>query len=230
MTWGWREPQIRLLVAASFVQFGFLMWGWYAWQPYFLDLLRTDAVWVAGAIAAANSLATIAGNGLVEYVTRFCGKRTTLLLWASAVVTAASIGVGIAPNFGLAFALFLVVMASLGVITPVKQSYLHSVVPTEHRATVVSFDSMIGNAGGIGGQMGLGAISRSFSIATGYIVGGAATAVAVPVFFALRRLGRPADIIVGKARRHGPCAGQGLPEIATVDAKPRVAEPTAAAT
>jgi predicted MFS family arabinose efflux permease len=230
VTWGWRERQIRLLVGASFVQFGFLMWGWYAWQPYLLELLKTEAVWIAGVIAAATSLATICGNGLVEYFTRFCGKRTTLLLWASGVHTAAAIGVGLAPSFGVALALLLLVMGSLGVVAPVKQSYLHQVVPTEHRATVVSFDSMIGNAGGIAGQMSLGVISRTWSIATGYIVGGAATVLAVPLFFALRRMARPVDTIVGKARRHGPCAGHGLPEIATVDPKARVAEPATAAT
>ena len=228
ITWGLRDRQLRMLVGASFVQFGFLTWGWYAWQPYLLDLLNTDAVWVAGVIAAATSLATICGNTLVEYFTRFCGKRTTLLLWASAVHTAAAIGIGLAPSFWVALALLLFLMGSLGVVTPVKQSYLHQVVPAEHRATVVSFDSMVGNAGGIVGQTGLGAISRSFSIATGYIAGGAATVVAIPLFFALRRMGRPADTIVGKARRQGPCAAQGLPEIATIDAKPRRPEPATA--
>jgi hypothetical protein len=87
---------------------------------------------------------------------------------------------------------------------------------------------MIGNAGGIVGQTGLGVISRTWSIATGYIVGGVATVLAIPLIFALRRMGRPADTIVGKARRHGPCAGQGLPEIATIDAKPRTVEATVA--
>lgn len=223
LAWGWRNRQVRLLVCASFVQFGFLSWGWYAWQPYFLDLLRSDAIWIAGVIAAANSLATIAGNGLVEFFGRFCGKRTTLLLWASAVHTAAAVGVGLAPSFWLAFALFLVVMASLGVITPVKQAFLHQVVPTEHRATVVSFDSMVGNGGGIVGQTGLGALSRSFSIAAGYVVGGAATVLAVPLFYALRRRAETADRIVGTASRRGPCAGQGLPDITAVDATPRTA-------
>jgi MFS family permease len=229
VTYGWRERQIRSLMGASLVQSGFLMWGWYAWQPYLLDLLNTDAVWVAGLIAAATSLATICGNTLVEYFTRYCGKRTTLMLWGSAVHTAAAVGIGLAPSFWIAVALLMLLMGSLGVVMPVKQSYLHQVVPSEHRATVVSFDSMVGSTGGIVGQTGLGAISRSFSIATGYIVGGAATALAIPIFFALRRMGRDADRIVGKAHKRGPCAGQGLPEIATVDTKPRVAEPASAA-
>jgi MFS family permease len=221
IAWGWREPQIRLLVTASFVQFGFLMWGWYAWQPYLLDLLHSEQVWVAGAIAAANSLATIAGNTIVDVFTRFCGKRTTLLLIGSVVQTAAIISIGLAPSFTVALVALLVVMASIGVIGPVKQAYLHQVVPGEHRATLVSIDSMVGNAGGIAAQTGLGALARSMSIPAGYVVGGIATVIAVPVFWALRRRGEVADRIVGKATKRGPCAGQGLPDAAAVDTKPR---------
>jgi MFS family permease len=229
VTWSLREPQIRLLVVASMVQMGFLMWGWYAWQPYFLDLLQTNAVWVSGAIAAAAALATIAGNGLVEFFTRFCGKRTTLLIWASGIQSIASIAVGLTSSFWFAVASFLVVMVSFGVIVPVKQAYLHNVVPSEHRATVVSFDSMVGSAGSIGGQTGLGALSRAQSIASGYVVGGAVTLIALPVFARLRRLRRPADLVPGRgAGKRGPCAGQGLPEITTVDTKARVPEPVGA--
>ena len=35
-------------------------------QPYLLDLLESDAVWVAGLVAAGIALSTIAGNQLVE--------------------------------------------------------------------------------------------------------------------------------------------------------------------
>lgn len=223
LAWGVREPQVRLLVGASFVQFGFLSWAWYAWQPYFLELLETDAVWVAGAIAAANSLAAIAGNSVVEVVTRFCGKRTTLLLWASAAQTVAAIGVGVGRSFWVAFPAFAIVMVSQGILTPVKQAYLHSVVPSEHRATVVSFDSLLGNGGGIAWQTGLGALSRRASIATGYVVGGITTVVAIPIYAVLRGRRSSSDTIVGKQRKRAPCAAQGLPDVATVDAKARVA-------
>ena len=38
MTYGWRNPAVRLLVMHSFLAFGFFSWAWYAWQPYFLQL------------------------------------------------------------------------------------------------------------------------------------------------------------------------------------------------
>ena len=80
---GWWRPSLRLLILASAIQSVFMAWGFHAWQPYFLDLLgNSKAVAVAGVIAAL--VASICGNAIVEWVTRYCGRRTTLLLWAAA--------------------------------------------------------------------------------------------------------------------------------------------------
>ena len=221
---GWRAPSVRLLMMASFVQWGFLAWGFYAWQPYFLELLGRQAVWVAGIVSALVSASMIAGNALVEWFSRFCGRRTTLLLWAAAAQTLAAIGVGLVDSFAAAVALFVVVTGAAGVIGPVKQAYLHQVIPSEARASVISFDSLMGNAGGLFSQGGLGYLSRARSIPESYVVGGIATLLALPPLILLRRMAEQADIIVGRrAGRRGPCAGQGLPEVGLVDSTPRVA-------
>jgi MFS family permease len=221
LTFGWGRRSIRLLMIASFFQTGFLMWGFYAWPPYFLELLGRDAVWVAGVVASLIALSTIVGNAIVEFVTRFCGKRSTLLLWAAGVSAVATVGVGLAGSFWVAVAFLLVATGTIGIGQPVKQAYLHEVIPSQERATVVSFDSMIGSAGGIGGQIGLAQIARMESIATGYVVGGATLLVVLPVLLLLRRLGERADSIVGRAGQRSPCAGQGLPEVTAVDTTPR---------
>ncbi len=218
---GWNQRPIRWLMMMGFVRFSFLMWAFYAWQPYFLELLGRDAVWVAGVVSALMSLAMIAGNGVVEFFTRFCGRRTTLLLWAAGVQTAAAVGVGLADSFWTAVAFFLVMMAAAGVITPVRQAYLNLSVPSEQRATVISFDSMFQNGGGILGQTGLGYMTRQHGIGNGYLVGGLATVLVLPVLVVIRRLGGAPDIIVGKhAGEEGLCAAQGLPSISAVDATP----------
>jgi MFS family permease len=224
ITYGWRERSVRLLIIASFIQGIFLAWGFYAWQPYFLELLgREEATWVAGIIAALISLSTIAGNTVVEWFTRYCGRRTTLMLWAAGVLTAAAVGVGLAGSFWLAVVLFLLVMAAMGVIGPVRQAYLHELTPSEQRATVISFDALVASAGSVGGQTGLGYLSQVRSIADGYVVGGLVTLLVLPVLGVLRRLGGPADVIIGTAGRQGTCAAQGLPDVASVDATPRQA-------
>jgi hypothetical protein len=57
-------------------------WGFYAAQPYLLQLLPREAVWVAGIVTALMALATNAGNLAVEFLARFSGRRTTLLITA----------------------------------------------------------------------------------------------------------------------------------------------------
>jgi hypothetical protein len=219
LSYGWKEPSLRLLMGANFLQAGFLFWGFYSWQPYFLELLGQSAVWVAGVVAALISLSMICGNGIVEWFSRFCGKRTTLLLWASLIGSAAAIGVGLAGSFWVAVSLLLVYMATGGVIPPVRQAFIHQVIPSEGRAAIVSLDSLVGSAGGILGQAGLGYVSQVRSIASGFVIGGAATLLALPLYGALRRSGQPADSLKGRAGAPSACAAQGLPANSSVDTK-----------
>ena len=226
LTLGWRTRSVRLLMIVSLFQGAFTMWGFYASQPYFLDLLGRDAVWVAGVVSALIALFTIAGNGLVEFFTRFCGKRTTLLLASSGVLAVAAVGVGLVDSFWPAVVLFLVAMGATGVGAPVQQAYLHEVVPSSERATVVSFASLVGSAGGIGGQLGLGYISRVQSVATGYVTGGLTMLLALPPLLLLRGMRERADVIVGRrAGKSAPCAGQGLPQVSSVDTTARQPAP-----
>ncbi len=218
--YGWSAGGVRLLMWLGFIQFGFMSWGYYAWQPYFLELLGRDAVWVAGSVAAGLAMSAIVGNALVEWITRFCGRRTTLLLWAAGIQAAAAVGVGLADSFWVAVAFFMVVAAGMGVSGPVKQAYLHASIPSEHRASVTSFYSMAGSAGGIGLQGGLGYISRVRSIGEGYILGGGFTLISIPVLLRLRARREHVDRYVGaKAGIQGPCAAQGLPELAMIESR-----------
>jgi MFS family permease len=215
---GWGQRPLRLLMLASLVQVGFLTWGFYASQPYLLALLDSDAVWIAGLVAAGVALSTIAGNQVVSIASRYCGRRTTLLLAAAALQTCAAVALGVASSFWVALPAFLLVTASVGVTSPVRQAYLHQVVPTEQRATVVSFDSMVSNVGGVGGQVGLGALGEARSVGAAFVAGGVATAAALPLLAKLRRLGGAADLVVGeRAGAESACAASGLPAVSAVE-------------
>lgn len=156
---GWRQPSLRLVMIATAVQMGFFGWAWYAWQPYFLELLESDAVWIAGVVAALLALSMIVGNAIVQFVTRWCGRRSTVFIWTGAIFTLAVIGVGAADSFWLALTMLLAAGVTMGVQGPVRQSFVHEVVPSEQRATVVSFDSMLSGGGGVIGQSSLGVLS-----------------------------------------------------------------------
>lgn len=215
---GWRTRPLRLIMIAGAIQSGIFMWAWYAWQPYFLELLERDAVWVAGVVAALLALAMIAGNSLVRLFTRYCGRRTTLLLWTAAGFSVASFGVGLAGNFPVALAFLLLTALAMGVQMPVRQAFIHATVPSDERATVVSFDSMISGVGGVAGQAGLGVYSERQGYAAGYVAAGAVVALAAPFVFAARRLRPDADFFEGThAAEVDGCVPGGLPSIAHVD-------------
>ena len=131
----------------------------------------------------------------------------------------AAVIIGVTSTFAVAVAGLLVVAGAMGVMMPVRQAYLHEVTDSEHRATVVSFDAMVSSVGGVGGQIGLGALSDSRSFSAGYVVGGAFTVLALPFLFALRRLGGRADQMTGDPSIEGSCAS-GLPRVAQIESHP----------
>jgi MFS family permease len=199
ITYGWRKPAVRLLVVESFVTWGFFSWAWYAWQPYFLELYGKDAIWLSGLIASLFALAGIAGNALVGKLARPGGRRTTILLGAAAVSTATMVATGIVRYFWVTVPVFLLGAVAGGVLQPVRQTYLHHSIPTSERATLVSFDSLMGSLGSVGGQTGLGYLSQERSIPAGFVIGGLATILALPIFGRLRALKEPADRITAEA-------------------------------
>lgn len=229
LRFGWQVPRARLAILAGAIPAIFLEWGYHAWQPYFLGLLGSDSVWILGVIAAAISLSMMAGNWLVERITRFCGRRTTLLLGASVVYSATAIGVGLATTFPVAVAFYLLGMMSAGVFQPVRQAYLHMVVKREQRATVLSLASLVSSGGSMGGQAGLGFFASRFSLGAGYVAGGLVTAIAIPVVLLMRRAGGAPDQIRGEAGRYSTCPTLALPEGVAVGAERDLAAETAAA-
>ncbi len=180
-------------------------------------------------MAAGIALSTIAGNEVVSIVSHGCGRRTTLLLAAGAVEAVAAVAVGVAGSFWVALFALFVVTATMGVTSPVRSAYLHQVVPTEQRATVVSFDSMVSNVGGIGGQVGLGGLGESRSVGSAFVVGGLVTVAALPILGRLRSLRGGADVIVGdRGGVESTCAASGVPSVSSVDTAARLEHPALA--
>jgi MFS family permease len=199
ITYGWQSPAVRLLVIESFLAWGFFAWAWYAWQPYFLELYGENAIWLSGLIAAMFALAGIAGNVLVKRLATPGRRRTTILIGASSAVTATMVATGAIRSFWVTVPIFLLGAVAGGVLHPVRQAFLHGSIPTSERATLVSFDALVGSLGSVGGQTGLGYLSQERSIPAGFVVGGLATILAIPIFGRLRALNEPADRITAEA-------------------------------
>jgi MFS family permease len=212
ITYGWKAPAVRLLVLESFLIWGFFSWAWYAWQPYFLELYGENAIWLSGLIAALFALAGILGNALVPRVAKPGRRRTTVILIAGAIFSATMTLTGAIQYFWITVPIFLVGAVVGGLQQPIRQTYLHHSIPTSERATLVSFDSLMGSLGSVGGQTGLGYLSQERSVPAGFVVGGLATFLALPIYVRLRRLDEPADRITSETTDDDEVGGgPGLP-------------------
>jgi MFS family permease len=121
------------------------------------------------------------------------------MLSAAALSSVTMVATGVIQSFWITVPIFLLGAVAFGIMSPVRQTYLHNSIPTTERATLVSFDSLVGSLGSVGGQTGLGFLSQERSIPAGFVVGGLATFLALPILGRLRALNEPADRIGAEA-------------------------------
>ena len=198
MRHGWQVQGIKLLMLASMVQAFFFAWGYHSWQPYFLGLLqREDAIWIAGIIAALIAISLMIGNAMVGWLGGQFRLRTSLLIGGTLLIALAAVAVGLANNFYLAVGLYLLTGVAFGIIGPTRMACMHKMIPSEQRATIISFDSLVGNVGSVGGQVGLGYLARQQSLGVGYITGGLVTLLSLPILLVFRALRMPEDQMNG---------------------------------
>jgi MFS family permease len=77
----------------------------------------------------------------------------------------------------------------------VRQAFVNQLIPSEQRATVLSFDSLMGSAGGVAFQPLLGRAADAWGYPVSYLWSAAIQAVAVPLMFLARREQAPSDPI-----------------------------------
>jgi MFS family permease len=201
MSFGLHHRVVRPVMFASLVNMSFMIFGFYSWQRYFLDLLGRDLAWVSGLIAALLSLSMIVGNALVRPLSRAIRTRTGLLAASAAVqaaavvlcgvlglgVTTGSVSHGVPTRFLVVVALYLVYGVALGLMGPVKQGYLNAHIPSAQRATIISLDSFFANLGGVAGQSGWGYLAKVRSIGEAWMYSGATLLIGVPLYWMARR-------------------------------------------
>ena len=63
---------------------------------------------------------------------------------------------------------------------PLRQAFINGVIPSEQRATVLSFDNLMGSAGGVVAQPALGRVADVNGYAASYLVAAGLQALAMP--------------------------------------------------
>jgi MFS family permease len=143
------RPVRWVMFAAPFTG-GVSIYAFYAMQPYLLQLYgETKAYGVAGLAAAIVAGAQIAGGLLVPYVVKVFDRRTSVLIVGDVISVLALALIGFVPNFWVAVILLVLWALMFSAVTPIRQGYINALIPSQQRATVLSFDSLFGSTGGV---------------------------------------------------------------------------------
>ncbi len=185
---GWRQPSVRWLMLGQLFTAGVGFYLFYAIQPFLLQLYGDPTAYsIAGLAAAIIAGSQIVGGLAITVVRRFIPSPTLLLLSAHGASIVAVILLGLTLNFYLAIGL-LMLWALVGSLQqPVRQSYLNGLIESKSRATILSFDALMGSSGGVIAQPILGKVADLSGYATSYLAGALIQLGALPFLIAVHR-------------------------------------------
>ena len=188
LAYGLRNAPVRWVMLGSVFTDGVSIYAFYAMQPYLLQLYGDpEAYGIAGLAAAIVGGAQIGGGLLVPHIARGARRRTSVLLTAVLASTLVLAMIGVEPGFWAAVALLVVWGFVFAMVMPVRQAYVNGLVPSEHRATVLSFDSLMGSGGGVAIQPVLGRAADAWGYPASYIGCALFQALALPFVLLARR-------------------------------------------
>jgi MFS family permease len=191
---GLRVPAIRYVMLAAPFTGGAGLYVFYALQPHLLDLYGSaHAYGIAGLVAAIVAGAQILGGMAAPGLRRVFRRRTSALLTAQALSTLALVLVGLSHSFWVVIGLIVVWGLLFAASMPIRQAYINDQIPSEERATILSFDSLMASAGGVAAQPALGRAADVWGYPASYLLAGGMTAVALPFLYRSRAEHVPAD-------------------------------------
>jgi MFS family permease len=202
---GLRNPPVRWLMLAGPFTAGVGFFGFYALQPYLLQLYGDEGAYsIAGLAAAIVAGAQIAGGLLVGQVRRLFRQRTDALVLGSLANVLLLFFIGWTTNFVVALVLLAGWALVFAFAMPFRQAFINGLIPSEQRATVLSFDNLVGSVGGAVAQPALGRSADAFGYGASYMISAGVQALAVPFILLARRERAASDPITAEGDAPGP--------------------------
>ena len=194
--YGLGNRPVRWMMLAAPFTFGVGIYAFYAMQPYLLELYGDEQAYsIAGLAAAIIAGAQIAGGMAAPRVRRLFRNRTSALLAGLLVEIALLALLGVTTGFWVAVGLLVLWGLAAAATFPIRQAYVNGLILSEQRATVLSFDNLLGSSGGVVIQPALGKVADVSSYSTSYLVAAAVQLLAAPFMVLARRERASADPI-----------------------------------
>ncbi len=198
---GLRNPPVRWLMLAAPFTTGVGFYVFYAIQPYLLQLYGDpNAYSIAGLAAALFAGVSMIGGLLVPWARRLFRRRTTALLLGLLADIVILVLIGVSSSFVFVIAVLTISSILSSIERPLRQSFINGVIPSAQRATVLSFDSLMGSAGGVVIQPVLGRAADIYGYGASYVIAAGIETLAIPFLVLARRERAPSDPIVVEGR------------------------------
>ncbi len=198
--YSFKSRPIRWLMLTTPFTGGAGIYAFYALQPYLLELYGDpNAYSIAGLAAAGIAGAQIIGGLISSRVRSLFKRRTTILLSSICVSSLMLLLVGVFTNFTLALIFGAIWAISFAISYPVYLALINTLIPSAQRATVLSFNNLMGSAGGVVTQPALGRAADVYGYAVTYIMSSAISFIAIVFILLTRSENIPADRIERKS-------------------------------
>jgi MFS family permease len=192
--YGWKVPPVRYLMLAAPFSGGVGIYVFYALQPHLLDLWGNDKAYgIAGLVAAIVAGAQMLGGFLTSYVRRLFTRRTSALIAADAAGAVCILLVGVILNFWVVLVLIVAWGLLFAAAMPIRQAFINGMIPSQERATILSFDSLMTSSGGVVVQPVLGRVADVSGYPASFLLSGIISAFALPFLGLARAQHAPAD-------------------------------------
>ncbi|MGB4967486.1 MAG: MFS transporter [Candidatus Saccharimonadales bacterium] len=191
---GLRVPAVRWLMLSAVLLSSVGFYVFYALQPYLLQLYGdTSAYMMAGLAATLVAAAQMTGGFLAGKIRGLFQRRTSALLLLAGISSLVLGLLWLTSSFYAALVLVFVWGFVFAAVMPIRQSYLNGMIPKAQRATVLSFDSMLSNTGGVAVQPALARAADVWSYGASFAIGAVLQVCALPMIVRSRSFCHPSD-------------------------------------
>ncbi len=203
--YGWRVPAVKWLMVEGLATGGVGVYGFYALQPYLLELYGDETAYsVAGLVAAIVGGSQILGGLAAPWIRGRFSRRTSALIAMAAGSALTLALMGLLQHFWVVLGLVVCWGLLFAATMPIRQAYLNGLIPSRQRATILSFDSLCANTGGVWAQPVLGRSADVWGYAPSYLIAAGISLLALPCLALSRRQNADADVLEPAQARPAP--------------------------